>query len=132
MTASSRRREISTVVTAVVVAGLVTLVREPALGLAVLAGAGAAAMVRSRGRTLFAGMVALLGAVAVALGVRRADVLLVIGGVGVIAAAGVAGWRSRHWPAARSSSRGVEPASNGDASARVTWEALDRGEDPTV
>lgn len=132
LTRLSPRREIALVSVTIAAAGLVTVLREPALGLAVLAGAGAGAMLRPTARTVLAVVVALIGAAIVTLGVTRADVVLLVGGVLAVAASAVAATRSAQWPPPRSSSRGTTPTAPGDASARDTWESLDRGEDPTV
>lgn len=132
MTRPGRRREIASVAVCAAGAGLLTALREPALGLAMLAGAGAAAMVRPLARTVLAVVIALIGAATVTLGVTRPDLLLVVGGAVAIAAGAVAAVRSSQWPAPRSSSTVATSAAPGDASARDTWESLDRGEDPTV
>ena len=112
----------------VVAGGLTLLVLQPALGLAVLAGCGAALLLRPRARSVLAGVMTLLGLGVVVLGASQADVPVAIAGVAVTTAAAVATVRSTRWPppdrAARSD-RHREPAP------RDTWEALDRGEDPT-
>jgi hypothetical protein len=47
----------------------------------------------------------------------------------VTLAAAAAAVRSRGWPPPR---RGAEPRRQREATSRDTWDALDRGEDPTV
>lgn len=123
------RQEMGAVAALIAAAGVVLLVREPALGLAVLAGAGAATLLQPRGRTALAALVALLGGGVLALGATRPDAWLAVAGTVVAVAAGVAAVRARGWPAARRKP-GEDPA--GEPTARDTWDALDRGEDPTA
>lgn len=122
------RREVTAVAVVLVVAAAVLLLREPALGLAVGAGAGAAALLRPRPRTVLAVALTLLGLGIAALGTARSDVLLVGCGAAVTAAAGLATGRSHRWPPPR---RGPAGAPDRAPTARDTWDALDRGEDPT-
>jgi hypothetical protein len=76
-----------------------------------------------------AAAVLLLGALVCWLAVTRRDPLLGLSGALVVGAAAAAVTRSSHWPAAR---RGETPGPAGAGSSRDTWDALDRGEDPTA
>jgi hypothetical protein len=105
------------------------LVAEPAIGLAVLAGVGAAALLRPRPRAAVAAALLLLGAVVMWLGWSRPDWLLGAGGILVTVAASAGVLRSRRWPPPR---RGTGPDQPRERTARDTWDALDRGEDPTA
>ena len=110
--------------------GAVTLlVTAPAIGVAVLAGAGAASLVGPLARVMVAVAVLLLGIAVLWLATARSDLALGAGGALVTVAAGVAAVRARRWPPAR---RGDGPTERRERTDRDTWEALDRGEDPTV
>jgi hypothetical protein len=120
-----------------------------ALGLVALAGAGALLLVRGWGRVGIGVVVTLAGAGVVAAGLIPRKIggfaygeqvpafhpsvwgwLTAAGGVAVMLGGLVAIWRGRRWdaPAARSES-GQRPD---QVPARDTWDALDRGEDPTA
>lgn len=129
---SSTRREITVVVAVLAATGLVLLVLETVLGFAVLAGVGAAVLLRPRARAALAGLVALLGLVIVAIGVAgdaSSSVLTVAAGAVVTVSAAFAAIRSRRWPPPR---RGERMTPRREPGSRDTWDALDRGEDPTV
>ncbi|MEU1886234.1 Trp biosynthesis-associated membrane protein [Micromonospora sp. WMMD987] len=125
----------------------------PALGLVALAGGGAVLATRGRVRRSLGGLVALLGLAVAAgagygltadLGVevhRRWPALCLLGGL--VAAGGglLTARRGGHWPAM--GARYERPARTGgparpdgrpiaDRGTREAWDALDRGEDPTV
>jgi hypothetical protein len=124
----SLRREVTAVLGLLAAAGVVLLVREPALGLAVLAGVGAGALVGPRARVAVAVAVLVLGAVVLGVGITRPDAVLVVGGAAVVVASAVGALRVRRWPAPR----GGGAARRREPTARDTWDALDRGEDPTA
>lgn len=121
-------REITAVVVATAAGGLLLLVAEPAVGLVALAGAGAAAMLQPRTRAVVAGVLVLFSLAVVWLALVRGDALLGAGAVVLALAAGAGAVRSTHWP----------PPGLGRAARRTvptdrdTWDALDRGEDPTA
>lgn len=123
------RSEVTAVLALAVTAGALLLVAEPVLGLVVLAGAGAAALLRPRARAAVSAVVLLVGLAVLAVAWDRGSAVLAVGGVLVVTAAAVATVRSRRWPPPR---RGPEPSGGGEPSARDTWDALDRGEDPTA
>ena len=108
------------------------LFAEPATGLVVAAAVGASALVGPRSRTVVAGGILLFGLGMVALGASRSDVLLGAGGGLVALAAGAAVVLVRRWPPPRSGRTEAHPAATREPTARDTWEALDRGEDPTA
>ncbi len=122
-----------TAVVAVLAAtGLLLLVLETVLGFVVLAGVGAAVLLRPRARAGLAALMALLGLVVVAIGVTgdgSSSVLLVAAGALVTATSAFAAARSRRWPPPR---RGERMTPRREPGPRDTWDALDRGEDPTV
>ncbi|HEX6935447.1 MAG TPA: Trp biosynthesis-associated membrane protein [Actinomycetes bacterium] len=122
------RREVTGVLALAVTGGALLLVAEPVLGLVVLAGAGAAALLRPRARAAVAAVVLLVGLAVLAVAWDRGSAVLAVGGVLVVTAAAAATVRSGRWPPPR---RRPEP-SGGEPSARDTWDALDRGEDPTA
>jgi len=124
----SPRREAAAVLVLVAVGSLLLLLTEPATGLAALAGVGAATLVGPRARIVVAAAVCLLGLAVVWLGLARSDVVLAVGGALVAVAGAAAAVRVRRWPAPRREAA----APQGDLTARDTWEALDRGEDPTA
>jgi hypothetical protein len=126
---ASSAREVAAVLVAVLGAGVVLLVVEPVFGLAVLAGAGAAALLGPRGRRIAAALVALIGVAVVVLGIDRGSVLLAVAGAVVAAAATVAMVRAGRW---RRPHRAPAERGTGESSSRDTWDALDRGEDPTA
>jgi len=125
----SRRRELTAVLGAAVGGGLLLLVAEPVVGLVALAGVGAAAMLQPRPRAVLAVVVLLVAAAALWLGVDHADPLLLVGAAFLGLAAATAAVRSRRWPPPR---RGGRSHPTEESSARDTWDALDRGEDPTA
>jgi hypothetical protein len=126
----------------------------PALAVVGLAGAGAVLATRGRLRRLLGGLLFLLGlAVAVGGGYglvapfdgevsRRWPALCVVGGLLAAAGGALTGLRGQRWPAMGAryerSARSVDAAAaaaGGPVEGRRTtevWDALDRGEDPTV
>jgi hypothetical protein len=103
----------------------------PALAVVGLAGSGALVATRGLGRRALAVLLLLVGLGLVAgggYGVRLAlvAVLCLVGGV-LVAGAGVLAWRGRGWPVMGARYERRRPASGGDM-----WDAIDRGEDPTV
>jgi hypothetical protein len=113
----------------VVAGGLLLLLAEPLHGLVVLAGAGAGALLRPRARSLLSTALLLVGVGVLALAVAWSDPLVAAGGALVTAAATFAAVRSHRWPPPR---LGAQRPSDREPTARDTWEALDRGEDPTA
>ncbi|MEW2377805.1 Trp biosynthesis-associated membrane protein [Micromonospora sp. NPDC047812] len=132
----------------------------PALALVGLAGGGAVLATRGRARRLLGGLLCVLGAAVTAGGgyglvaafdgevARHWPALCLLGGVLATAGGLLTALRGRHWPAmgaryerrpagdAAPAARGGNGRGEGD---RVTgrqtteaWDALDRGEDPTV
>jgi Tryptophan-associated transmembrane protein (Trp_oprn_chp) len=109
------------------------------LGLAVLAGSGALLLVRGRGRTVLAVLLALLAATAAALAIRASVDDRVTGWAvaGVVLATTCAlvavtvALRSPTWATANSQ-RFDRPRGPGTGGDRDAWAALDRGEDPTL
>jgi hypothetical protein len=109
------------------------------LALAVLAGSGALLLVRGRGRTMLAVLLALLAATAAALAIRacvdsRPTGWAVAGAVLAVTATLVAAavaLRSPTW-ATPNSQRFDGPRPTGPDGEPDAWAALDRGEDPTV
>ena len=133
------RREPVLVLGAAALGGALLLVVEPAVGLVVLAGAGAALLLQPRPRRAVAAVLAVVGIATVVAGVASAGWLLVAGGALVVGAGAVAVVRSARWPAARRGDRDRAPAPPGPGGegrdrgpAADTWAALDRGEDPTA
>ncbi|HET8662477.1 MAG TPA: Trp biosynthesis-associated membrane protein [Micromonosporaceae bacterium] len=113
----------------------------PALALVALAGAGALVATRGAGRRAVAVLVLLVGVGLVAgggyglggvPGVRAVwPAACLLGGV-LVAGAGVAALRrGRDWPALDSRYDRRPPVTRGDTPEEL-WNALDRGEDPTV
>jgi hypothetical protein len=104
------------------------LVAVPAVGLVALAGVGAGAMLQPRTRAVVAGVLVLVSLAVVWLALARGDALLGAGAVVLALATGAAALRSTRWP----------PPGRGRTAPRTmptdrdTWEALDRGEDPTA
>jgi hypothetical protein len=123
------RHEVGWALGAAVLGGVLLLVAEPRLGFVALAGTGAAALLSPRARRLLALVLVLVGVAAGALAASRSDPLLGTGSLLLMAAAGAALVRSSRWPPPR---RGEEPGPSRGPSDRDTWEALDRGEDPTA
>lgn len=115
-----------------VAGGLALLALEPRLGLAVLAGTGAALLLAPRPRAAMATLVALLGAAGTVLAGQRTDVPLGVAGVVVAFAAAAAAARSSRWPGPRRAGASPRPGADREPTSRDTWDALDRGEDPTV
>ena len=101
-----------------------------ALALVALAAAGAALLVRNRARTGLAVVLVLDAAALVAVGVAPARWAPLVGGVLVGLGALITLVRARAWPQPRGrfeSTDAERRRGRGDA-----WDALDRGEDPTV
>ena len=127
-----RRREVAGVLGLAGLGAALLLATEPATGLVVVAAVGAASLVGPRARTVFAGAIFLLGLAVLALATSRSSLVLGAGG-GLVAVAGGAGLMLvRRWPPPRSGRRDGGPATAREPTARDTWEALDRGEDPTA
>jgi hypothetical protein len=115
----------------------------PALGWVGLAGAGALLATRGVARRVVGGLLVLAG-LGLAIGggsaVAGADpspvwpVLTGLAGLVVTAAGGAAVAGGRHWPAmgARYERPVREPAGGAPDHPEALWDALDRGEDPTV
>jgi hypothetical protein len=122
-------REAAGVVAVAVVGGVLLLAAEPVLGLVVLAGVGAAALLQPRARLAVAVVVLLVGAGVLWVAWSRGDMLAGAGGMLVTLSAAAAAVRSRGWPPPR---RGAESRRQREVTSRDTWDALDRGEDPTV
>lgn len=122
------RREITLVLATVLVGGVLLLVVEAVVGFVALAGVGAAAMLQPRPRTAVAVVLLVVAAVVVVTAVTSSDVPLAVGAALVAAASGVAVARSHRWPPPRRGSSGTPR----EPTARDTWDALDRGEDPTT
>jgi len=130
--AMSRGREVAGVLGLAGLGAVLLLATEPAAGLVVVAALGAASLVGPRSRTVFAGAILLLGLAVLALAISRSDLVLGTGG-GLVAVAGGAGLiLVRRWPPPRSARRDGGPTPALEPTARDTWEALDRGEDPTA
>lgn len=129
-------REATLSVAIVVAGGLVVLPSESAFGLAVLAGVGAAALVSRPVLRVIAMLVVLLAAAILAVGISRAAAALVVGGFLVIAGAGLAVVRGGSWHRSREAPGDDSTAGRRkqatEPSAKDTWAALDRGEDPTA
>jgi hypothetical protein len=123
------RREVMAALGLAVVGGVLLLVAEPVLGLVALAGTGAAALLQPAARLAMAAVLLLVALGAVMLALARSDALLGAGGALVVAGAVVATLRSRRWPPPRSA---PAAAPDREPRARDTWDALDRGEDPTL
>ncbi|MGK5672217.1 Trp biosynthesis-associated membrane protein [Micromonospora sp. URMC 106] len=127
----------------------------PALALVGLAGGGAVLATRGRARRLLGGLLAALGAAVAAGGgyglvaafdgelSRQWPALCLVGGVLAVAGGLLTALRGRRWPAMGARyerpARGAGAPVARDADGRVTgrrtteaWDALDRGEDPTV
>jgi hypothetical protein len=122
------RREPAVVLVPGLAGALLLLVVEPATGLAALAGAGAGALVGARARVVVAVAVLLLGLTVLWIAAARTDVALGAGAALVALAAAATAVRVRRWPPPRRA--GAAPRRRpGD---RDTWDALDRGEDPTA
>lgn len=122
-------REAAVVLAAVVAGGVVLLVVEPVFGLAVLAGSGSAALLGTRGRRVVAAVVGLIGVAGLAVGIDRGAALQVVAGAVVALASGLAVARAGRW---RRPHRAPAESGPAEPSARDTWDALDRGEDPTA
>lgn len=101
-----------------------------ALALVALAGAGAALLVRTRGRLVLG--VALVGVAAamVAVGVSPVRWSALIGAVPVAVGGLLVVVRARRWPQPRGRYDARPPLASGTP--RDSWDALDRGEDPTA
>jgi Tryptophan-associated transmembrane protein (Trp_oprn_chp) len=101
-----------------------------ALALVALAGAGAILLVRTWARVTLAVVLAAVAVGLVATGLTPTRWAPLVGGVLVGLGAIAVVLRARHWPKARS--RYDAPAGARTAAPRDTWDALDRGEDPTA
>ena len=108
------------------------LVRVPGTVLAVVAGVGAGSLLGPRTRTVVSVAVLLLGLALLWLATTRSEPLLGAGGALVALAAGAAAIRVGRWPPPRPARRDEGGAARREPTARDTWEALDRGEDPTA
>ena len=101
-----------------------------ALALVALAGAGATLLVRTWARVTLAVVLVVVAVGLVATGLTPTRWAPLAGGVLVGIGATVVILRARHWPQPRS--RYDAPAGARTAAPRDTWDALDRGEDPTA
>jgi hypothetical protein len=101
-----------------------------ALALVALAGAGAALLVRTWARVTLAVVLAAVAAGLVATGLSPTRWAPLVGGVLVGLGAVAMVLRARRWPQPRSRFEAPTRASAG--APRDTWDALDRGEDPTA
>ncbi len=101
-----------------------------ALALVALAGAGAILLVRTWARVTLAVVLAAVAVGLVATGLTPTRWAPLAGGVLVGLGAAAVILRARHWPQPRS--RYDAPAAARTAAPRDTWDALDRGEDPTA
>ena len=101
-----------------------------ALPLVALAGAGPIQLVRTWARVTLAVVLAAVGLGLVATGLTPTRWAPLAGGVLVGLGAIAVIIRARHWPQPRS--RYDAPAGARTAAPRDTWDALDRGEDPTA
>jgi hypothetical protein len=118
-------------VVAVGAAIALTVTRQPAaLALVAVAGAGAAFLVRTWARVLIGLVLVVVAAAMIGTGlapIRWAQLaggsLIAIGGLAMVL-------RARRWPRPRS--RYDAPARKAGGTPRDTWDALDRGEDPTI
>ncbi len=126
------RREVAGVLGAIGLGATLLLLSEPAAGLVVVAAVGAASLVGIRARTVLAVALLLLGLGMVALATSRSDLVLGAGGALLALGAGAAVILVRRWPPPRSGRRDAGLPTTGEPTARDTWEALDRGEDPTA
>jgi hypothetical protein len=101
-----------------------------ATALALVAGAGAAAVLAAQGwtRRLVGGLLTVLGGAAVALGVTTPSWPATAGGLLVVVGGGWVVWRGPRWT--RMSARYDRQTAVTD-SPHALWDALDRGEDPT-
>ena len=103
----------------------------PALAVVGLAGSGALVATRGAGRRAVAVLLLLVGLGLVAgggYGISRSPwALLCLGGGLAVAAAGVLAWRGRNWPVMGARYERSRHPSGGDM-----WDAIDRGEDPTL
>jgi hypothetical protein len=95
-----------------------------------LAGAGATLLVRTWARVTLAVVLAAVAVGLVATGLTPTRWALLVGGVLVGLGAVAVIFRARHWPQPRS--RYDAPTGARPAAPRDSWDALDRGEDPTA
>ncbi len=101
-----------------------------ALALVVLAGAGAVLLVRKRAKQALGVVLLLVALGLVTTGLSPLRVAPVLGGLLSAVGAALVVVRAGRWPQPRS--RYDAPAARRDGTPRDTWEALDRGEDPTA
>lgn len=101
-----------------------------ALALVALAGAGAVLLVRNRARVVIGAVLLAVAAALVALGVTPTRWSALVA-AGLVAAGGVlVVVRARRWPQPRG--RYDAPRTRRTGTPKDTWDALDRGEDPTA
>jgi hypothetical protein len=101
-----------------------------ALALVALAGAGAVLLVRNRARFVLGVVLVLVAGGLVATGLSPTRWAPLTGGVLVGLGALAVTVRARRWPQPRS--RFASPSPRPTGTPRDTWDALDRGEDPTA
>lgn len=101
-----------------------------ALALVGLAGAGATLLLRNRARIVLAAVLVAVAAALVAAGLGPLRWAALVGGVLIAVGAVTTVLLARGWPQPRS--RYDPPASRLADNPRATWDALDRGEDPTA
>jgi hypothetical protein len=127
------RREMSVALGVVAVGAAIALTatRQPAaLALVAVAGAGAALLVRSWARVLIGLVLLGVAAAMLATGVSPTRWAQLVGGVLIALGALAVVLRARRWPQPRS--RYEAPDRRPTGTPRDTWDALDRGEDPTA
>ncbi len=107
-----------------------TSAASTALALVALAGAGAILLVRNWARTVLGVVLAGVAAALVAAGLSPTRWAALIGGVLVALGAVAVVALARRWPQPRR--RFEPPARRTSGAPRDTWDALDRGEDPTA
>ncbi len=101
-----------------------------ALALVALAGAAATLLVRNRARTALGVVLLAVAAALAAAGLSPTRWAALAGGALVATGAAAVVARARRWPQPR---RSFEPPSRRPTGTpRDTWDALDRGEDPTA
>ena len=101
-----------------------------ALALVALAGAGAVLLVRNRTRLVLGATLVGVAAALVAVGLSPVRWHAVLGAVPLALGGLLILLRARHWPQPRGRYDARPPRTTGTP--RDTWDALDRGEDPTA
>jgi len=101
-----------------------------ALGLVALAGVGAALLVRRWARTVLGVVLLGVAAATISAGLTPTRWAALVGGVLMVLGALAIVVRARRWPQPRR--RYEAPTRTPSGTPRDTWDALDRGEDPTA